>query len=418
MHHSITIAILAVLAALKARVGVYRTPRQEMMRTYAKFGWEIITFDPSTLGLAGGDGTTSSAAPAATSSPATAPAANISSAVDSTLATSTTTGVTGEVTATPETNESEYLELVTIGGQTLSLDFDTGSSDLWVFSNKLSSSQSSGHTSYDPSRSSTWSSYQGASWSIQYGDGSSASGSVGYDKVSIGGATFDKQCVELAEEVSGSFITDTNSDGLLGLSFGTINTVKPQKQKTFFENVMPSLAQPLFTADLKDNASGTYTFGEIDPSQYSGDIEWTSIDNSNGFWEFGSKSYSVNGKTYQCTTCNSVIADTGTSLIMVDDDIVKNYYGQIPSAKLSQQQGGYIYDCSAQLPPIGFQIGQGMATLTGEQITYAPLGDGTCFGGVQSNNGGDLQIFGDMLLKNFFAIFDGGNKTFGIAAKA
>ena len=36
----------------------------------------------------------------------------------------------GTVTATPEQYDSEYLCPVTIGGQTLNLDFDTGSSDL------------------------------------------------------------------------------------------------------------------------------------------------------------------------------------------------------------------------------------------------------------------------------------------------
>jgi hypothetical protein len=39
-------------------------------------------------------------------------------------------GGSGEVTATPEENESEYLSPVAIGGQKLNLNFDTGSADL------------------------------------------------------------------------------------------------------------------------------------------------------------------------------------------------------------------------------------------------------------------------------------------------
>lgn len=39
-------------------------------------------------------------------------------------------GGTGSVTATPESGDTEYLCSVDVGGQTLNLDFDTGSADL------------------------------------------------------------------------------------------------------------------------------------------------------------------------------------------------------------------------------------------------------------------------------------------------
>ena len=46
-------------------------------------------------------------------------------------------------------NDSEYLAPVSIGtpAQTLNLDFDTGSADLWVWSTEITSSARSGHTS-------------------------------------------------------------------------------------------------------------------------------------------------------------------------------------------------------------------------------------------------------------------------------
>ncbi len=41
-----------------------------------------------------------------------------------------TGGETGDVPATPKQGDAEFLSPVSIGGQTLMLDFDTGSSDL------------------------------------------------------------------------------------------------------------------------------------------------------------------------------------------------------------------------------------------------------------------------------------------------
>lgn len=39
---------------------------------------------------------------------------------------------TGEVTATPEQQDAEFLAPVQVGGQTLVMNFDTGSSDMYV----------------------------------------------------------------------------------------------------------------------------------------------------------------------------------------------------------------------------------------------------------------------------------------------
>lgn len=260
---------------------------------------------------------------------------------------------------------------------------------------------------------------QGGSWKIAYGDGSGASGSVGYDQVTIGGVTAAKQAVELATSVSGSFIQDTNNDGLVGLAFGTINTIEPRAQATFFENVMQQLDQPVFTARLRHNAPGTYTFGTIDKSEYTGDIHYTPINTEHGFWQFESPTYSIGGQTRQCTTCSAAIADTGTSLMLLDADIVKAYYAQVDGATNSPFQGGYTYPCDTTLPDLGVAVGTGYtATIKGADLTYAEIGRGKCFGGLQSNAGQGIQILGDVFLKQFLAVFDGGNNQFGIAAGA
>jgi len=109
---------------------------------------------------------------------------------------------------------------------------------------------------------------KGYTWAIRYGDGTGASGVVYSDRVGIGNVMVPNQAVEAATQVSAQFYLQ-HSDGLLGLGFGKTNTVKPQKQKTFFENIKDSLKEPVFTVSLKKNATGTYDFGFIDPAKYT-----------------------------------------------------------------------------------------------------------------------------------------------------
>ncbi|ETS73672.1 hypothetical protein PFICI_14618 [Pestalotiopsis fici W106-1] len=322
---------------------------------------------------------------------------------------------TGLVTATPEENDVEYLSPVDIGGQTLNLDFDSGSSDLWVFNNQLSGAATTGHTVFDATKSNTFALMNGASFEISYGDGSGAAGNVGTDTVNVGGATVTAQAVELATAVSKSFVQDTSNNGLLGLAFSKLNTVQPQQQKTFFDNVMPSLAEPVFTADLRANATGAYEFGRVDTSKFTGQMTWVPINDTQGFWQFASESFAVNGgATQQGTAGAQAIADTGTTLVLADPVAVDAYYSQVQGAVNDAQAGGFVFPCDTQMPDLALDIGGTPATIKGADINFAQVDAQNCFGGVQASPA-NLFIYGDIFFKSNFVAFNGGNNSLGFA---
>ncbi|KAI3333761.1 aspartic peptidase domain-containing protein [Ustulina deusta] len=331
------------------------------------------------------------------------------------------TNGTGLVVNVPEANDVEYLSPVNIGGQVVNLDFDTGSSDLWVFNTQLSSAATEGHALYDPSSSANFQLIQNAQFQIQYGDGSGAEGIVGTDVVNIGGAEVQAQAIELATAVTQSFVDDVSTDGLLGLAFSTINTVQPEQQKTFFDNVMSSLAEPLFTADLRAGTNGAYEFGRIDTTKFTGDMTFVDIDNSQGFWQFTSDTFAVDGGKSQTSVAgNQAIADTGTTLLLADPAVATAYYGQVDGAVDDQQQGGFTIPCNATLPDLQLAVGNATATIKGADLSFAPVdatGE-TCFGGLQAGSSGGLQVYGDIFFKSNFVVFNGGDNTLGFATHA
>ncbi|KIW33282.1 uncharacterized protein PV07_00142 [Cladophialophora immunda] len=345
-------------------------------------------------------------------------------------------GSQGEVTASDQQNDSLYTCPVKIGtpAQTLNLDFDSGSSDLWCWSTELPQSTLSagkGHTIFDPSKSSTFQTSQGSTWQIQYGDQSSASGSVGTDNIEIGNITVKNQAIELATKLSSQFTQDASSDGLLGLAFGSINTVKPSAVQTPVANMIaqddiPQNAE-LFTCylgSIKDaNEESFYTFGQIDQSVVpsGSSIGYTPVDNSQGFWMFDSTSAQVNGKTIQLSG-NKAIADTGTTLLLTSDEVCQAIYSAIPGAQQDSSQQGWVYPANtaeSDLPTVTFMVGDTPITIEKQHLAFAGGSDGNMvYGGIQSRGDQNFDIFGDTFLQNVYAVFDVGNTRFGVVQRA
>lgn len=327
----------------------------------------------------------------------------------------------GEVPAEDEQNDVEYLCEVSIGtpAQTLKLDFDTGSADLWVWSTELPKSTSTvGHTVYNSKKSSTFKNLNGSSWKISYGDSSSASGSVGTDNINIGGLTIKNQAIELAKTLSTQFEQGVG-DGLLGLAWGSINTVTPKQVDTPVENMISQddipKDQELFTCHLgsskdtddADRKDSFYTFGYIDkPSLGGQDPYYVSIDNSQGFWQFPSTTVTIAGSQHARPN-NTAIADTGTTLALVDDTICGKIYDAIPGSKYDSTQQGYVFPTDtalAKLPVVSFAVGDKEFSVNKNDLAFADAGNGMSYGGIQSRGDLSFDILGDTWLKGVYAV--------------
>ncbi|KAJ9151753.1 Endothiapepsin [Pleurostoma richardsiae] len=328
----------------------------------------------------------------------------------------------------------EYLTPVRIGTppQELNLDFDTGSSDLWVFSTGLPISQTTGQALYDASRSSTSARLGSSTWRISYGDGSSSSGVVYTDAVTLGNLTVPRQAVEAASQVSNSFTSRTATDGLLGLGFKSINQVRPAAQNTWFDNIRTSLDQPVFSVDLKHLTTGSYDFGYIDTTKYKGTMTYVPVDSRNGYWGFTSSGYQVGSGSFTSRSIQG-IADTGTSLLFLPRATVgQAYYDKVAGARFVEST--YIFPCAASLPDLTFGVGTGRVTIPGEYLRYDTvectasaatcnsLCGGSCstmcLGGLQDSSDLGMNIFGDVALKAAYVVFDAGSNRLGWAQKA
>ncbi|KAJ5230856.1 hypothetical protein N7489_011564 [Penicillium chrysogenum] len=340
----------------------------------------------------------------------------------------------GQVGVHDVQNDSMYLAEIGIGtpAQTLNLDFDTGSADLWVWSTELSSkilSANKNHSVFDPTKSSTFEEKDGSTWQIKYGDGSFASGTVGNDNVTIGGLVVKGQAVEIADILSEQFAQGAG-DGLLGLAFSNINTVKPEAVAMSVENMISQADIPksaeLFTAKLgswrdtdePDKGESFYTFGYVDQDTVKAaesEIYYTPVDNSQGFWMFDSASATVNGKSV-ARAGNKAIADTGTTLALVDDETCQAIYDAIPGAKYDNASQGWIFPSNTpadELPVVSFAVGDKQFVVQKEDLGFAEAKSGYVYGGIQSRGTMTMDILGDTFLKAIYAVFDVGNLRFG-----
>jgi len=281
-----------------------------------------------------------------------------------------------------------------------------GSSDIWFPSSSCTTSACKKHNNFNSAKSSSFQK-DGRKWNISYGDGSSSSGTLGSDIVSVGGVSV-RQTIGLATTESAQFASSPE-DGLFGLGFDTIESVSGVK--TFMDNAIAAgvLAKPVVSVFLPserlfNGQGGEYLFGAIDNSKYTGDLTYVPV-SQEGYWQIAIDGITAGGQ--DLGQSSQGIVDTGTTLIVVGDAAAQAIHGTIDGAT-NDPTNGWLVPCSvsSSTDSISFTMAGTAFNVALADLAFEDLGDGSgnCVSGVQGGQN-DLWILGDVFIKNNYCVF-------------
>ena len=205
--------------------------------------------------------------------------------------------------------------------QKFNVVLDTGSSNLWVPSDKCVSIACFLHRKFNPDESKSYHA-NGTDFEIRYGSGS-LKGIVGQDTLAIDDLHVKNQLFAEATSEPGLAFAFGKFDGILGLGYDTIsvNDIPPP----FYNLVDQGLIdEPVFSFYLTDGDSGKESqavFGGIDEDHYKGKLHYVPL-RRKGYWEVELEKLTFGDDEVELENTGAAI-DTGTSLIAIPTDMAE-----------------------------------------------------------------------------------------------
>ncbi|KIJ14861.1 Merops: A01.UPA [Paxillus involutus ATCC 200175] len=320
--------------------------------------------------------------------------------------------------ALTDDNSQLWYGTISVGtpANTYTVDFDTGSSDLFL-PGPTCGSNCSDHAVYDPSSSST-SADLGKSFKIAYGDGSGVEGDQYTDTVSIAGLTATDQTLGAASQYSsGLAISQFPADGLMGMAFQSISAYNAVP---VFETLVSQgqTDEPVFAFKLAASGSELY-IGGTNSALYTGQFSYTPV-TQQGYWQVSMDSVQSNGQTV-LSNIDSII-DTGSTLIIGVPSDVAAFYSATGGTDASSTvgQGYYTFPCNS-FPSVSFTFGGTSFPISAATLNLGQVSTGSsdCVSGIVGKDSGDsFWIVGDVFLANVYTAFDVGNSQVGFATLA
>ncbi|KAH7322101.1 acid protease [Rhizoctonia solani] len=296
------------------------------------------------------------------------------------------------------------------------IDFDTGSSDLWVPSSSCVEERCTSKNTYDASKSSS-SKIQNGEFRITYGDGSGVSGPVYADTVTVAGLSAEGQLFSPINQTSG--MEDYGTDGLMGLAFKSISQINaPTFIDTLFsQNKIP---KPIFSMRLASAPGSELYIGGTNPSKYTGEITYTPLTNQTYWLVDGSASANgqegFNGK---------MIIDSGTTAILGPYNSVWNWWSRVPGSASCLPRdcgapGYFTYPC-ANGPSVSFNFGGRGFPVAAEDFSLGSLSRNSsiCVGAIGIlDTPENAWVVGDAFMKGVYTVFDASESRVGFATPA
>ncbi|KIP07065.1 hypothetical protein PHLGIDRAFT_513210, partial [Phlebiopsis gigantea 11061_1 CR5-6] len=322
---------------------------------------------------------------------------------------------TGVVALTDDNDGELWQGPLTIGtpAKTFTVQFDTGSSDLFVAGPSCTSSNCKGHAIYNPKSSSTAVDV-GKKFNLQYGSGN-VQGEQYTDTVNIVGLTATKQRLGAASQYSSSFSTaNFPADGLMGMAYQQISVYNaPPVFQTLV--AQKQITAPVFSFKLSSSGAELY-LGGTDSDLYTGSFTYAPV-TTQGYWQVNLDSIHVNGATPLKNVAS--IIDTGTTLIVANATQVKQFYAAISGSKDASStvgEGYYTFPCSAT-ENVSLTFGGKAFSIASSLFNLGRVSSGSkdCVGAVVGSTGLSFWVVGDTFLQNVYSTFDLGNNRVGFA---
>ncbi|KAF8839262.1 acid protease [Paxillus ammoniavirescens] len=327
---------------------------------------------------------------------------------------------------TPLTNQGQVLWYgsLTIGTppQNFTVDFDTGSSDLFVPDRTcVTVITCDGHMRYDPFNSST-SQNLISPFELTYGSGQTV-GLQYSDTVVVGGYKVPNQTFGSAEIYSPQFSKEGtpltgsggyNPDGLSGLAFPELSALEniPLMQALNESNQLPQKVLSFKFSTVQGQSE--LTIGGTNTALFKNDTLVFTPVTQRGYWQVNMGGVSNPHRLVPESVNKPAIVDTGTTLIMTTTDIAESYYKDIPEAQAHREE---TY-CYWTIPCASINSTTPTFTWEGRKFAVAPetwnfgpenIGSTNCIAGLAASSLFGFTIIGDVVLQGLYSIFDFGN---------